>query len=807
VNFRTLRGRFVLGAGLLLGFVMQAFAAADWVSVKSTNFNLAGEVTESELRTVAERLEHFRDIFAQLFPQFGASVKARANVIIFRDAESFKPFKPKRPDGTADESVAGYFLASENVNYITLALRGGKTDPFHTIFHEYLHFLLKSRAGKNDLPPWLSEGLAQYFETLEVTTDGRVVIGTAPQGRVSTLRRGELIPESEFFSIARTAVQSGGGVPRSVFYAQSWLVVHYLLHHGEGRLQERVERFLRIVDQSDSAANALKQIYGIDAGQLNEALRTYLQLPALPVSVLPVGAKPASILDNSAVRIPPAMTQAYLGDLLHHMDRLNEAEAYLRGALAADNRLGLANSSLGLLLIRQEKWDEATRFLEMAVSEGSADYLVHFNYAYALSRASAPGGMVSQFPPAPFSRMAESLKRSIDLKPDFAQSYRVLAFIYLVNGENLSEAAALLEKGLSLKPGDENFEVLLAKALVRINRYDDARGYAERLSQKATDPQVRADAAEILSSIRQYSKARLEITTPVASRNPPWSPSLVLLKRSWVTDADLQTVERERENTNLNRVLERPRSGEQRILGTIQSVDCVGGSITYNVRAGNGNFKLYGDRFDNLRMAVIVSGEHSFGVDCGVRLALNPAVLSFTVPVNNRVNPRPQLMSITFVPEGFKLKTPEELAASRHVVIENDLLKRVPGTSVVVEKGGIDTDGRWASIRAELRPPKAGEVRMTGTLESIDCSGNDLSVVATIDGKRQKFMAGKDLLPRWFGVEATQVSLACGSLPAVPNVLFTYRLSEAEGTGQTELVGLEFLPSGFPLSSVIGRAR
>jgi tetratricopeptide (TPR) repeat protein len=780
-----------------------SFAATDWAGVKSKNFNLAGEATEAELRVVAERLEQFREVFSHLFPQFGTNSKARANVIIFRDAESFRPFKPRRPDGTADDAIAGYFLASENVNYIALALRGGKSDPFHTIFHEYIHFLLKSHSGKNDLPPWVAEGLAQYFETLEVTADGKVVIGAAPQNRLSTLRRSQLLPDAELFSAARTAIHAGGGVQRSIFYSQSWLVVHYLLHHGDGNPQERLERFLRLIGQSGSAENSLKEIYGIEPGRLGEELRAYLQLPALPTTVEPVSSNLAAATEYPPVKITSAMAQAYLGDLLHNMDRLSEAETYLRGAVASDNKLGLANYSLGLLLIRQEKWNEALRYLELAVVDPSkADYLVHFNYAYALSRTSAPGGMVGRFPQVTFSRMTESLKRSITLEPGFAQSYRLLGFIYLVNGENLTEAAAALSKGLSLKPGDETFEILLAKVLVRLERYGDALSYAEKLSQQAKDPNVKTDAEQILSTIKQYSKARLEITTTPALRGVPWSPSIVLLKRSWVTEGDLEGIERERENTNLNRILERPRPGEQRVLGTIERVDCAGRDIIYNVRSKGESLKLFGQRFDDLRMAVIVSGQHSFKLDCGVRLPLNPAVVSFTVAGDNVLETRPRLMGITFVPPNFRLQTPEELAASRHVVVENDLLKRV-GTSEVTEKGTVDANGRWASIKAALRPLNRSEIRLPGTLESIDCTGNGFSVTAAIDGKRKIFSASSSLMPSWFGADATQISLACGSSPGTANVLFTYRLAGPDGPAEpSELLALEFLPAGFPLRSL-----
>ena len=46
----------------------------------------------------------------------------------------------------------------------------------------------------------------------------------------------------------------------------------------------------------------------------------------------------------------------------------------------------MANASLGLLRVRQGKHDEARKRLERAVAASSQNYLIHYYYAYVLSR-------------------------------------------------------------------------------------------------------------------------------------------------------------------------------------------------------------------------------------------------------------------------------------------------------------------------------------------------------------------------------------------------------------------------------------
>ncbi len=778
---------------------------AEWTSVRSANFFVAGEVTEVEVRAVAVRLEQFRDTFGRLFPKMRVDSRVPTNVLIFRDPETYREFRPRRPDGTPDEGVAGYFLAGESVNYITLAMRGGKADPYHTIFHEYLHFLLNSNTGKNKVPAWLGEGLAQYYETMRVTTDDTALIGEPPQGRIGMLRNGSLLPWRDLFAAERTSLHGTVDVSRSMFYAQSWLLVHYLMHKGQANPSERLDKFLGLIGQNGSTEEALRQAFQLDTAGLDELLRRYIDQPQIPVSVEKLTGKQSEFVESSAQKVPNSLARAYLGDLLIHMNRLDEAEKYLRGAIAADNGISMAHASLGFLLIRRDRSAEAAKHLELAVTKGMPSYFEHFNYAYALSRASGTGGMVSRFPPLTAERMSGSLRRAIELEPSFAESYRLLAFINFVNGENIAEAADLLEKGLALKPGDENFEILLARVLLRLERFDEARKLAERLSSRARDPQIREDASGVFKSVIQYSKAKLQITTNAGSTGVPWSPALVFLKRSWVNESDLARIERYRDISNLNRVLERPRTGEERILGTIERIECSNGNITYNVRSGAETLRFGGNRFDDLRMAVLVTGQHSFKVDCGVRLPGNPAVLAYLPATANRANSIPRLMSITFVPEHFELLPPERLAAARLVVIEDDLLRRDRDAAGGISAEAATPEARWTSIMRHLRSVQQSEQRVSGILESVECSGTSFTAVGSAGGRRLRLKAGPDFMPSWFSVDASQAPLGCGTSPLVQNVIFTFRAGDAAtDSDDLQLIAMEFVPEGFPFEAVSG---
>ena len=101
---------------------------------------------------------------------------------------------------------------------------------------------------------------------------------------------------------------------------------------------------------------------------------------------------------------------------------------------------------MGMLRVREGKTDEAHKSLERAAAANSQNYLIHYYYAYALSREGAVGSeLVSTFTPGPAAKIREEFRKAIELRPDFPESYNLLAFVSLVTGTQLDESIAMLK--------------------------------------------------------------------------------------------------------------------------------------------------------------------------------------------------------------------------------------------------------------------------------------------------------------------------------------------------------------------------
>jgi hypothetical protein len=134
-----------------VGASVSAHATENWTNVRSKNFFLIGNATEPALRDAAIRLEQFREAFSQLYPNLKLDAGVPTRIVVFKDELSYRPFKPKKSDGTPDDAVAGYFLSGDDVDYIAFSIDPGKGDPYGTIYHEYVHYLLRSNAGQDSM--------------------------------------------------------------------------------------------------------------------------------------------------------------------------------------------------------------------------------------------------------------------------------------------------------------------------------------------------------------------------------------------------------------------------------------------------------------------------------------------------------------------------------------------------------------------------------------------------------------------------------------------------------------------------------
>ena len=613
-------------------------AAKDtWVSVRTKNFLMLGNASEKDIRRVALKLEQFREAFTNLFPNITFNTPVPTTVIVFKSDSAFGPFKP-------GANVAGYFQSGQDVNYITLTTEvRGQQDPFTVIFHEYTHLLINNTFPS--APTWFNEGLAEYYSTFSITDDQKVVMGIPIGSHVYQLRESQMLPLKTLFAVDQTSPHYNERNKQTIFYAQSWALVHYLIIGKKVGQAEQLGKFLTLTAAKTPMEQAFQQAFGVPFETMEKDLRNYVNGNRY-YSLTGHFEKKLEV-DTSAEAIPltDAEVQAYLGDLLLHSHR-TDAYTYLEKAVKLDPNNAMANASLGMAYFREGKVNEAHAALERAVTANSQNYLAHYYYAFTLSRSGPGGGpTVAGYPADVAAKIREHLEKAIALRPDYPESYSLLAFISLVTGKGIDESLASLKKISASLPGRHDLTLMLAQLYLEKGERKTARGLLEQVVKLSGDEQVRQDAAGLLSELSNFEKA-----TEKAE------------KESAHADADENQVAKDKPSSPppdpssyLREALRQPKAGETQVQGTLVRIECDAKGMVFVVQEGATLLRLRAASLDEMELTTYDPAIRG-NVSCGERKPANAVVVAYVVNADPKLNINGILKSIEFVPADFKLK-------------------------------------------------------------------------------------------------------------------------------------------------------
>lgn len=619
-----------------------------WISVQSRNFFLVGNASEKEIRQVGVRLEQFRDVFTRLFPKVQFSTPVPTTVVVFKSHNSFKPFK-------SNPNIAGYFQPGPDVNYISLTTElEGTQNPFTVIFHEYTHLLVDNTL--NNAPLWFNEGLAEYYSTFTISDDQKFVLGDPIANHVFLLRESKMLPLRTLFAVDHKSPHYNERDKQSIFYAQSWALMHYLIIGKAGRA-DQLATFVNQITANKPLDEAFQQAFQMSIETMEKELREYVRQSRYNILRGHFERKLDTDKSLQTVPVTEADAQAYLGDLLLHSNR-KDCETYLEKALALDPNSAMANAAMGMAKVRDGKADQALKYLERAVSANSQNYLVHYYYAYALSRLNdgGPRPVSEAIAPETGEKIRKELLKAIELRPDYPASYELLSFIALSTGTHLEEAQTLILRALKLSPGRTQLVFMLGQLYLRSGDYKQARELIERVVKSNAEDELSAHAELLLKQItaieefQQRSKQNSS-TSKVLGANTVSSTDSSLGSQPTTT----KNVPAPDPSEYLAEVLRKPADGETQSQGTLIGVECAAKGLVFIVKVDGRTLRLWTKSFEEMEITTYspdVEGE----ITCGARKG-ESVVVCFVAQIDKRLKTDGVIKSIEFVPAKFKLKS------------------------------------------------------------------------------------------------------------------------------------------------------
>jgi tetratricopeptide (TPR) repeat protein len=505
----------VLCWALLAAPLQAADKPARWIRVSSDHFSVLTDAGDQKGREVAVRFEQMRAAFGQLLMRNKLKMPEPFEVIALKDNKEYGQVAPLKDGGAITRP--GFFIPGEDRNYVVLNLF--EEESWRAVTHEFAHLLLKYNYPT--VEPWFDEGFAEYFSSIRVN-DKQMEIGLDPelglawhtdrvgnQVQVSDPPRAltELLGPSawlalpDLFSMEHTMEDFHEATHHTLFYAQSWMTLHYLLN--KHKLQQTGVYFDLVENQHLSLDQAVAQAFGMTMAQLDQAVKDYFHSLGPLFETLDASKPWTAIAPPGQVYFTPAPIPGdQIGTSTHELPyaegRALLAEMTIRIAEHRDQAVGQLQTLLAdpktesAIAYRALAWDhmqrrepaEAVEELKKALQIDSKDPWVRYELALQSYRTGQAD--VRSFPG--LANMMQDLQIVIDWDPDFAEAYNMLA-VGRLRGGGAHSAMAAIKVAVQLSPRNESYLLNLANIEIALKQWTPATALLERLST-SRNPQI-----------------------------------------------------------------------------------------------------------------------------------------------------------------------------------------------------------------------------------------------------------------------------------------------------------------------------
>jgi tetratricopeptide (TPR) repeat protein len=500
--------------------------AADqhWLRVSSDHFIVLTDAGEKSGHDVAARFEQMRALFGQLLSRSKLRMSEPLEIIAIRGDKDYAQLAPL-VNGQPTQAPS-FFLTGEDRIFIVLNLF--EPESWRAVEHQFAHYMLNYNYPPT--PPWFDEGFAEYFSSLSLSgknaelgsdpelnpayeTDllGNQIESKNLKSFTEILSNPVWLAWPDLFTMKNRVVNGQEGTHHTLFYAQSWILVHYLLN--KDKMSELGKYFGLVEIQKVPVENAIQQAFGISAAQLDHEVKTYFRsltslfnaldaskqpnAPTAPEAVYQTPL-PFSVNDvaTSSKAIPVAEAQALVDEMeLRIPERRQQALDQLQ-KLIADPKTETVVAHRALAWAYVQKGDTSSAFEELnaAVQMNPSDPWTRFGLALASYHSGEKGARVQGL-----ANMMESLHIVIDEYPDFAEAYNMLGWARLTGG-GANAALEAMKQAVQLSPRNEEYQLRLARAYLASKKFDDATETLERL-KRSQNPRVAQAATKDLEDL------------------------------------------------------------------------------------------------------------------------------------------------------------------------------------------------------------------------------------------------------------------------------------------------------------------
>ncbi len=287
-------GPLALASCVLLALTISAGAAnADsddrLHTYSSRHYTIHTDLDREQVRLFAVHMDAVFRAFERRFASFQARSRQAMPLYLFETESAYHAFLATQQIDATNSS--GMFFTSTRGRGLAVYVEGQpRSKVFATLQHEGFHQFAHDYLGSN-LPIWLNEGLAQYFEAgiivgHELRTGMTDSFGL--EAVQAAVREGRVIAFDELLADTTTAWNrrlSSDPQRARLAYAQAWSMAYFLIHAEDGRYRPRLDEYLRRLSDAAGIHEAFSLVFGDDLTAFERVWRRYvLELRPDPVN-------------------------------------------------------------------------------------------------------------------------------------------------------------------------------------------------------------------------------------------------------------------------------------------------------------------------------------------------------------------------------------------------------------------------------------------------------------------------------------------------------------------------------------------
>jgi tetratricopeptide (TPR) repeat protein len=500
-----LPSQFILPALLLLcaQFVCARSDEPHWIRISTSHFSVVTDADEQKGRDALVRFEQMRAAFGQLLARDRINMPEPLDLIALRSDEEYSKVVPNRPGPAIAD---GFFIPGEDRNYFVLNL--SKEDNWRAISYDFAQVYLNY-----NYPPtqaWFDEGFAQYFASLRLDNK-QGQIGGDPESFTELLDASSWLAIPDLFATGHEPSASHESSHHTVFSAQSWIVMHYLLN--QNKLPETGTYFDLVQNQQLPIEQAIQKAYGMTSVQFGQAVKDYFHALAQRSQPAEKGGQPAAgnqfpavsaadQIGSSTEKLPEAEGQSLLAEMSlrlpeHRAQSMQELEA-ITGQLKTDNVI--ARRGLAWAHMEKKEFDRAVEELNQGEELTPKDPWLHYYSALIRHSALQTGGQRTEGLP----NMMQDLRLVLNWDAEFAEARSMLAMAELEGG-GVHAAMDSMRAAIQLNPRNQSYLLNMAQIYMAAKNWDAATALLERL-KSSPDSQVAKSAREQLEGLPMLKK-------------------------------------------------------------------------------------------------------------------------------------------------------------------------------------------------------------------------------------------------------------------------------------------------------------